>query len=74
MTRDCFEKFFSLEGKTALITGGYRGIGLAFAETYGEAGANLALVARNLERCRAAAARLQDELGVKAIGKSDRHS
>ncbi len=70
MTRDCFEKLFSLEGKTALITGGYRGIGLAFAETYGEAGANLALVARNLERCRAAAARLQDELGVKAIGKS----
>ncbi len=70
MARDCFEKIFSLEGKTALITGGYRGIGLGIAEMYGEAGANLALVARNLEGCRAAAQRLQDKFGVKAIGKS----
>jgi NAD(P)-dependent dehydrogenase (short-subunit alcohol dehydrogenase family) len=59
-----------LEGKTALITGGYRGIGLSVAETYGEAGANLALVARNLEGCRTAAQRIQDKFGVKAIGKS----
>src|SRR5208337_3963273 len=70
MTKDFFEKLFSLEGKTALITGGYRGIGLAVAETYGEAGANVALVARNLEGCRAAADRIQDKFGVKAIGKS----
>ena len=70
MARDCFEKIFSLEGKTALITGGYRGIGLSVAETYGEAGANLALVARNLQGCRAAADRIHDKFGVKAIGKS----
>jgi NAD(P)-dependent dehydrogenase (short-subunit alcohol dehydrogenase family) len=70
MARDCFENLFSLEGKTALISGGYRGIGLAVAETYGEAGANLALVARNLERCLAAADKLQAEFGVKAIAKS----
>lgn len=64
MTKDFFEKLFSLEGKTALINGGYRGIGLAVAETYGEAGANVALVARNLEGCRAAADRIQDKFGV----------
>ena len=70
MARDCFEKLFSLDGKIALITGGYRGIGLAVAEMYGEAGANLALVARNLERCRAAADAIQIKFGVKAIAKS----
>ncbi len=70
MARQCFENLFSLEGKTALITGGYRGIGLAVAETYAEAGANLALVARNLERCQAAADAIQVKFGVKAIGKS----
>jgi len=40
-------KMFSLEGKTALITGGTRGIGQAMALALAEAGANIILVQRD---------------------------
>ena len=70
MARECFERLFSMEGKVALITGGYRGIGLTVAETYAEAGADLAIVARNLLGCRAAAEKLQNRYGIKATAKS----
>lgn len=45
----------SLAGKTVVITGGSRGLGLELARVFGEAGANLALLARDrdeLERAR----------------------
>jgi NAD(P)-dependent dehydrogenase (short-subunit alcohol dehydrogenase family) len=59
-----------MEGKVALITGGYRGIGLTVAETYAEAGANLAIVARSLLGCQAAAEKLQNRYGIKTTAKS----
>jgi len=37
-------KLFSLEGQTALVTGGTRGIGQAMAIALAEAGANILLV------------------------------
>jgi NAD(P)-dependent dehydrogenase (short-subunit alcohol dehydrogenase family) len=59
-----------MEGKVALITGGYSGIGLTVAETYAEAGADLAIVARNLLRCRAEAERLQKTYAIRTTARS----
>src|SRR5438477_12040338 len=38
---------FSLEGKSALVTGASRGIGAAIATAFAEAGADVALAARS---------------------------
>jgi NAD(P)-dependent dehydrogenase (short-subunit alcohol dehydrogenase family) len=70
MGNDFFEKLFTLKGKTALITGGYRGIGLTFSETYAEAGADLIITARSLQGCQGAAKEIADKYGVKAVGKA----
>ena len=40
------KKLFDLSGKTALITGGSRGLGLQFAEALGEMGAKVIITAR----------------------------
>jgi NAD(P)-dependent dehydrogenase (short-subunit alcohol dehydrogenase family) len=41
---------FRLEGRTALVTGGNRGLGLAFVRALAEAGAQVAFVARDEDR------------------------
>lgn len=46
---------FNLAGKTALVTGGYRGIGNAIAWALAEAGASLIIAARNLDKAEQAA-------------------
>src|SRR5437868_10523775 len=48
MTRNAME-LFDLTGKTAIVTGGSRGIGKEMAEGLAEAGANLMLCARRAE-------------------------
>jgi 3-oxoacyl-[acyl-carrier protein] reductase len=53
-----------LTGRTALVTGGTRGIGLAVARQLVEAGARVAVMSRNVEQARAVAA----ELGAGMIG------
>ena len=57
---------FDLTGKTAIVTGGGSGIGRQMAQALAEAGANLVLCARNVERCRQAAGELA-QLGVKTL-------
>ena len=47
-----------LEGKTALVTGAARGIGLSFAEAYVREGARVAIADINLARATEAAAGL----------------
>jgi NAD(P)-dependent dehydrogenase (short-subunit alcohol dehydrogenase family) len=49
---------FSIRGKTALVTGGSRGIGLMIARGYVEAGATVYITSRNEEVCNAVAAEL----------------
>ncbi|MDJ0836675.1 MAG: SDR family oxidoreductase [Acidobacteriota bacterium] len=49
---------FSIEGKTALITGGSRGIGLMIARGYVEAGARVYISSRKAEVCAAVAEEL----------------
>jgi gluconate 5-dehydrogenase len=58
---------FSLKGKTAIVTGGGTGLGLQMALGLAEAGANLVICSRKLEKCREAAGRIES-LGVKALG------
>jgi NAD(P)-dependent dehydrogenase (short-subunit alcohol dehydrogenase family) len=60
-------KLFDLTGKTAIVTGGGKGIGRQLAEGLAEAGANLVLCARQADRCEQAAAELE-QLGVRALG------
>ena len=50
---------FSLSGKTALVTGGGRGIGFALAKGLAEHGAGVALLARNKEQIDAAGRQIQ---------------
>ena len=53
------KELFDLSGKTALITGGSRGLGLQMAEALGEMGARVAITARKQDELDAAAARLK---------------
>ncbi len=50
---------FDLSGKTALVTGGSRGLGLQIAEALGEAGARILLTSRKASDLEQAAAHLQ---------------
>jgi NAD(P)-dependent dehydrogenase (short-subunit alcohol dehydrogenase family) len=58
---------FDLSGRTAIVTGGGKGIGRQMAEGLAQAGADIVLCARNAERCEQTAAELK-ELGVKTLG------
>jgi NAD(P)-dependent dehydrogenase (short-subunit alcohol dehydrogenase family) len=67
---------FDLSGKTALVTGGSRGIGLAIGSALAGAGAQVVLAARHADEVEAAAARLREGdaqvVGVGAnISKAD---
>jgi gluconate 5-dehydrogenase len=53
------QKLFDLSGKTALVTGGSRGLGLQIAEALGEAGAKVLLSSRKAADLEEAAAHLQ---------------
>ena len=54
-----------LNGKTALITGGSKGIGAACARSYAAEGCNLILVSRNAEQLNATAASIRAEHPVQ---------
>ena len=53
------QQLFDLKGKTALITGGSRGLGLQMAHALGEAGARVLVSSRKAEDLESATAELQ---------------
>ena len=59
---------FSLAGKRALVTGASRGLGLHFAQVLAEAGADVALLARDAAVLDKAAAGIVQATGRRAIG------
>ncbi len=59
MTARDIKKLFDLTGKTALVTGGSRGLGLQMAHALGEAGAKIMLSSRKADDLEQAAAELQ---------------
>ncbi|MDR5753068.1 MULTISPECIES: SDR family oxidoreductase [unclassified Caballeronia] len=70
-------KMFSLAGRTALVTGGNAGIGLAMARALGLAGARVVLAARREDALREAAASLDRdriETGWVACDLVDAHA
>ena len=58
---------FSLKGKSAIITGGTKGLGLAMAAALASAGANVLLVSRKASDGDQAAAEIAENYGVKAM-------
>lgn len=64
MTRTV-QQLFDLSGKTALVTGGSRGLGLQMAQALGEAGARVLLTSRKAADLEAAAAELKAQ-GIDA--------
>ncbi|NMF00598.1 SDR family oxidoreductase [Aneurinibacillus aneurinilyticus] len=60
-------QLFDLTGKTAIITGGGRGLGAQIAQGYAEAGANLVLCSRRVESCEDTAERIIHEAGVQCL-------
>ncbi len=60
------QKLFDLSGKTALVTGGSRGLGLQIAEALGEAGARILLTSRKASDLEESAAHLKAK-GIEAL-------
>ena len=65
MTTRTIQQLFDLSGKTALITGGSRGLGLQMAQSLGEAGAKIMLSSRKASDLEEAVATLKAQ-GIDA--------
>ncbi|NJD04727.1 MAG: SDR family oxidoreductase [Ruminiclostridium sp.] len=62
------KNLFDLGGKVGVITGGAQGLGLHAAQALAEAGANIVLTSRNIEKAQSAAVLIEASQKVKAIG------
>ncbi len=59
--------YFDLTGRVAIITGGATGIGRGIAEGLADAGANIVLAARRIEKCEEACKEITKRTGVRAL-------
>jgi len=60
------KQLYDLSGKVAIVTGGSTGLGKQMAEGMAEAGANLVICARNLDKCEQTAAEIS-KLGIEVL-------
>lgn len=67
MNRTAFRNLFDMTGRTVVITGGTKGIGLALAEGFVLAGARVVVASRKADACEQAAAHLRG-LSGQAVG------
>jgi gluconate 5-dehydrogenase len=61
------KELLDLTGQVAIVTGGGAGLGTQMAYALGEAGADLVIAARNLDRCTEAAHKMQSDLGIRVL-------
>jgi len=61
------KEMFDLKGKTVIITGGSVGLGAQMATAVAEAGANVVIAARKVDRCTEICDKLEKDCGVRAI-------
>jgi NAD(P)-dependent dehydrogenase (short-subunit alcohol dehydrogenase family) len=59
--------YFNLQKKVAIISGGATGIGRGIAEGMADAGADIIIAARRLEKCEQACQSITDRTGVKTL-------
>lgn len=59
-------ELFDLKGKTAIVTGGGRGLGQYISETFAEAGANVVLCSRRAKACEEVSERIKKQ-GVGSL-------
>ncbi|MEE8344367.1 MAG: SDR family oxidoreductase [Woeseiaceae bacterium] len=59
--------YFDLSGRVAVITGGATGIGRGIAEGLAEAGANIVIGSRRLDKCTEACREITEKTGVQTL-------
>jgi gluconate 5-dehydrogenase len=67
LTKTVADLCFDIEGQSAIVTGASSGLGVTFAETLAERGANLVITARRYERLVKVAEDLKGKYDVKVI-------
>jgi len=72
MAIESMEKAFCLKGKTAVVTGGNKGIGLGIATALAQSGASVAIFARDEKSCESVVTELREKYeGTFAYYKTD---
>lgn len=59
--------YFDLSGRTAIVTGGAAGIGRGIAEGLAEAGADIVIGSRQLDKCIQACREIADQTGARTL-------
>ena len=61
------DELFDLSGRTAIVTGGSRGLGKEMVRAFASQGANVVIASRKLANCEELAAEVREEFGVRAL-------